>query len=180
MDQILKTTFKLRRGQLAEWESIDPILSDGEPGFAIDTGGLKIGDGVKKWTELDYINGSSVSGSVQVGYYFNGKFYTDSTYQTELPKVTTCVYINRCSGSLFYAYDGTKYVPAAPEATDEIPGLVKLYSTHGENEDGTMTQKSITEGVNSIKFAIEKIDSNNDGKLTDEDENCLVLDLPWD
>jgi hypothetical protein len=28
-------------------------------------------------------------------------------------------------------------------ATDEITGLTKLYSTIGENEDGTMTQKAI-------------------------------------
>ena len=36
MATVYKTTFKLRRGTMAEWDAKNPILSDGEPGFAID------------------------------------------------------------------------------------------------------------------------------------------------
>lgn len=43
-----------RRGTEAEWISADPILSAGEPGYEVDTGGLKIGNGADKWTLLDY------------------------------------------------------------------------------------------------------------------------------
>jgi hypothetical protein len=32
----------------------NPILHDGEPGFERDTGRMKIGDGYKTWTELEY------------------------------------------------------------------------------------------------------------------------------
>lgn len=61
MATVIKTTFKLRRGQSALWESKNPILAEGEPGYALDTGVLKIGDGLSRWTELDTINGEAVS-----------------------------------------------------------------------------------------------------------------------
>lgn len=52
----IKTTFKLRRGYLAKWEEVDPILEAGEPGWALDAFILKIGDGILKWSELPAIN----------------------------------------------------------------------------------------------------------------------------
>lgn len=60
VEKVIKTTFKLRRGLLAEWNKVNPILFDGEPAFAIDVNILKIGDGVKHWSELDSINGSAM------------------------------------------------------------------------------------------------------------------------
>lgn len=57
--KILKTTFKVRRGQSQVWADINPILADGEPGYELDTHRLKIGDGEKSWNELPYIGGSS-------------------------------------------------------------------------------------------------------------------------
>jgi hypothetical protein len=52
------TTIKLRRGLSSEWLDIDPVLASGEPGFEIDTGKLKIGDGNNNWTSLNYLSGS--------------------------------------------------------------------------------------------------------------------------
>lgn len=46
--------FKFRRDIKAVWELKNPILLDGEPGVENDTGRSKIGDGVHRWTELDY------------------------------------------------------------------------------------------------------------------------------
>ena len=57
--KILKTTFKVRRGQSQVWADINPILAEGEPGYELDTHRLKIGDGEKSWNELPYIGGSS-------------------------------------------------------------------------------------------------------------------------
>lgn len=53
--KILKTIFKLRRATEAEWEEKNPVLALGEPGFAYDVYGLKIGDGETPWLELEYI-----------------------------------------------------------------------------------------------------------------------------
>lgn len=59
--EVIKTTFKLRRGLAAKWEEVNPILVEGEPGWAMDTEVLKIGDGVRTWTELSAISGIDIS-----------------------------------------------------------------------------------------------------------------------
>lgn len=56
--KILKTIFKLRRATEAEWEEKNPVLALGEPGFAYDVYGLKIGDGETPWLELEYLGAS--------------------------------------------------------------------------------------------------------------------------
>ena len=48
-------TIQLKRGKAASWLALDPVLEPGEPGMEIDTGKLKIGDGVKSWKELSYV-----------------------------------------------------------------------------------------------------------------------------
>jgi hypothetical protein len=48
------TRTQQRRGNAAEWTSVNPILADGEIGFERDTGRFKIGDGVVAWTALEY------------------------------------------------------------------------------------------------------------------------------
>jgi hypothetical protein len=52
MPKIYKTTYQLRRGKKEEWESKNPILKDGEPGFSTDEGILKVGDGKTSWKML--------------------------------------------------------------------------------------------------------------------------------
>lgn len=58
---VIKTTFKLRRGYEAKWIEVNPILEAGEPGWAIDTHTLKIGDGILKWTELPSLTGIEIN-----------------------------------------------------------------------------------------------------------------------
>lgn len=43
-----------RRDTAANWTSVNPILSEGMPGYEKDTGKLKIGDGVTAWNSLPY------------------------------------------------------------------------------------------------------------------------------
>ena len=52
MAEVIKTTFKLRRGLSADWERVNPVLAEGEPGWALDTQVLKIGDGILAWNDL--------------------------------------------------------------------------------------------------------------------------------
>ena len=47
-----------RRGTSEVWAAKDPVLLSGELGYDTTTGGVKIGDGVKKWSELGEIKGS--------------------------------------------------------------------------------------------------------------------------
>ena len=53
----VKTTFQFKRGLLLRWETTNPILTAGEPGWATDANILKIGDGVHPWTELPALMG---------------------------------------------------------------------------------------------------------------------------
>jgi len=43
---------QLRRDTTANWESVDPILADGEPGYDIVTNEIRIGDGSLQWSQL--------------------------------------------------------------------------------------------------------------------------------
>lgn len=48
-------TIQLKRGQSSSWATLNPILQPGEPGFELDTGKLKIGNGVDEWLDLKYL-----------------------------------------------------------------------------------------------------------------------------
>lgn len=45
---------QLRRGSAQEWSNVNPTLAIGELGIEIDTGRIKIGDGVTSWNSLRY------------------------------------------------------------------------------------------------------------------------------
>jgi hypothetical protein len=51
----LNIPIQLKRGTAARWLVVDPVLLDGQPGCETDTGQMKMGDGVRKWSELDYV-----------------------------------------------------------------------------------------------------------------------------
>lgn len=72
MATVYKTTFQLRRGNLAEWEAKNPVLLIGEPGFVLDKFKLKIGNGVDAWNDLPYISDSEISNYVTVDDIING------------------------------------------------------------------------------------------------------------
>lgn len=59
--EVIRTTFQLKRGLASAWEKANPILAPGEPGWALDTHVLKIGDGVTAWNDLSTISGVAVS-----------------------------------------------------------------------------------------------------------------------
>lgn len=46
--------FRFRRGTATEWQTTNPVLVDGEPGWDTTTGGFKVGDGVTAWNDLLY------------------------------------------------------------------------------------------------------------------------------
>lgn len=72
MATVYKTTFQLRRGNLTEWETKNPILAIGEPGFVVDKFKLKIGDGATAWNDLPYIADSDISNYVTIDDIANG------------------------------------------------------------------------------------------------------------
>ena len=171
MAKLINTTIKLRRDNDYNYNRVADsfIPMKGEP-VLVDTEqyGLrfKIGDGVTPYGALAYADDNN--NVVLLGYYLNSKFYTDSTYTVELEKNENKLYIDKNAHAV-YIWNGENYIPLSPEATETVAGMMKLYQTSGNNTDGTMSQKVITEGVNAIKL-----------ELDEQDKECLVLDLPWD
>jgi hypothetical protein len=45
---------QFRRGTSTEWNSVNPILAEGEMGIETDTDKFKIGNGVNAWADLVY------------------------------------------------------------------------------------------------------------------------------
>lgn len=50
----VNTTIKIRKGTESEWQSSNPILASGEPGYVTNTNRFKIGDGSTNWNSLSY------------------------------------------------------------------------------------------------------------------------------
>lgn len=50
--QVVSTIIQFKRGLSEAWARKNPILAPGEPGLALDTQVLKIGDGVTPWNSL--------------------------------------------------------------------------------------------------------------------------------
>ena len=62
MAHVVNHTYRLKRGTAQRWLELNPVLEQGEPGFEYDTNKLKIGDGIRRWTDLPYIG---TNGTVQ-------------------------------------------------------------------------------------------------------------------
>jgi hypothetical protein len=56
------TIIKLRRGLSAVLAEQNPLLREGEPCVEVDTGKLKIGNGVLCWLQLGYLSGEGAPG----------------------------------------------------------------------------------------------------------------------
>ena len=54
-NKTIKTTKNKKRASTETWESLNPILKYGEPGYEKDNGKLKIGDGITPWNNLSYL-----------------------------------------------------------------------------------------------------------------------------
>ena len=166
----LKSRVALRKDLLTNFNPTFVALN-GEVLFVQQTNNkirVKIGDGITPFYNLAYLDTNN--NIVVWGYYLNNKFYTDSTYIVELEKSEEHIYIDQISNKL-YIYNGTDFICAdqmIPSATDQQAGIMKLYKTHGSNEDGTITQKFFTDSIDDIIFSL---DSN--------DSECLVLAKPW-
>ena len=117
---------------------------------------VKIGDGIKKFTELDWYYPTHQGGSQLIlGYYYNGDFYKDAQHQQLIERDINNIYIDKNTSKMYY-YDGTEYKTSSTDvehATDTIDGIMKLYSVQGQNTDGTMTQKAITDGLEGLKLS---------------------------
>ena len=52
----VKVTLQIRHDTSSNWVTRNPILAQGEYGLELDTFLIKIGDGLRDWTHLPYLN----------------------------------------------------------------------------------------------------------------------------
>lgn len=83
MAKELKTRIVLRNDSTANWTAQDPVLMKGEIGFDMDLLIFKVGDGVKKWSELTKQFKSYEDTIAEVKTLLAG-LHTAVTYQTEV------------------------------------------------------------------------------------------------
>lgn len=125
---------------------------------------FKIGDGHTAWKDLPFIDEEMQS--VLCGYYVKGHFYLDSAHTKEVTKFDwRMIYIDLVKGIIYY-YDKENHVLKAntmeiPDATASQPGIMKLYQKFGQNTDGTMSQKAITDAFNAIALTADEADEES-------------------
>ncbi len=148
---ILNAVIQLRRDNDYNFKKVENsfIPANGEV-VLVDTAkdGLraKVGNGYSTFAQLQYTY-TYLRNTVLHGYFYQNKFYQDNTHQNIIQGMINKIYIDDSARKLYY-FDGEQYVSIQDSlvtATAEIPGIVKLYGTTGQNVDGTMTQKAITD-----------------------------------
>lgn len=167
--RIVDAIFSLRRDNDYNYEKIENtfIPLKGEVCFVDTSDGLlmKVGDGVTLFSQLDYFNNNSnsnVETYIVKGYFYKNNFYTDSEFNNVIKPSEKKIYIDLLD-NLIYSYKNNNYICISsniPTATSEMSGVLKLYNSTGENIDGTMTQKSITDELNNkVEIVLNEDDS---------------------
>ena len=163
---IMNATIQLRRDNDYNFEKVKNrfIPANGEV-VLVDTAteGLraKVGDGYSTFAQLQYTD-ADLRNTVIHGYFYNNDFYKDVNHTAPLTGMINKIYIEDGTRTIYY-YNGSQYIKIQDNvvtATADTPGVVKLYSQTGQNTDGTMTQKAITDELD-LRYKAE-IDSNNE------------------
>ena len=91
---------QLRRDTTSNWNSINPVLADGEPGYDINTNEVRVGDGTTNWSGLTANviggGGGSISqltnGSLHVTLNSDGQLVMPpAAYAVVLDTTSSCV-----------------------------------------------------------------------------------------
>lgn len=173
MAKVIKTVIQLRRDTAANWELNKTVIpAEGEPCFEIDTGILRIGDGVTAYGELPKIGAGA---EVGIAHYEGEKLSTDADDQAVITRVLGELGAEAVKGDVFivkaliaegkYSYTAYVYNGSAWTAMDGNYSAKNVYF----DSDLTMTQ---TFG----KYAV----SSSVPNVTIEAEGMSLYDLLMD
>lgn len=146
----VEAIFKLRRDNDYNYEKVKDTFTPAKGEVClVDTARLglcvKVGDGVSTYGSLEYVNTI-----FQMVTFVEGKAFVNDK---EIAPSGNKIYIDANNTNDLYYYNGVEFVligpGSLPAASAETAGIMKLYSTTGENVDGTMTQKAITDELNT-------------------------------
>lgn len=79
------------------------------------------------------------------GYYYAGVFWKESAHLNRLPNKPNLIYQDIDSQASFMYYEKTQsYERLVPLASDQVAGVMKLYSSLGSATDGAMNQDVVS------------------------------------
>jgi hypothetical protein len=126
----VNSIIQLRKGTFSEWETTNPILASGEPGFDLSNSLLKVGDGVNEWNSL-----SPLSSDIHL--------YVKNTAGYSLNKGQV-VYINGAQGD-----NPTISLAIASGESTSSKTLGLLKQDLDNNEFGYVIVEGLLEGINT-------------------------------
>lgn len=153
----MKSKFYFKRGKAASWTEKNVLLGPGEPGFEIDTGRLKIGDGIRTWNNLPYLAENEIKNEIN-------KYFSDVAYfigqKESLPEDPNTKEGTMCLvGEDFYIYDGEKWRLLQGKSSQ---GTVEVIKIKGEDQGLPADEVEINgTKYSTIEEAIQNA-SNND------------------
>jgi hypothetical protein len=121
----VNTAITIRKGSSSQWNSTNPVLASGEPGYDLSNNILKIGDGVSDWNSLK--NVASISGLITAS---SGNF--NSLSVSGIPVSV--------SGHSHSSSDITNF-------NSSVSGLLPTISNSGDNR--LLTSTGSTVGINA-------------------------------
>lgn len=147
-DVYMKSKFYFKRGNSSAWTEQNLILGPGEPGFELDTGKLKVGNGTTPWNELPYITDNITLPADVVKYLGSVGVLPETAIEGEICEVD----------DMFYIYSGGQWKQIGGGAK---PGTVEVIKIR---DDGTSNPIVESNGIkyNSIEDALANI---SDGDL---------------
>ena len=130
------------------------------------------GDGVSTYAQLEYIGES-----FKQGYYdhVTELFYNDKGLTSVINPQGNVIYLDVDTVQLYF-HNGSEYVlieQSLPTASETVLGVLKLYNSTGDNTDGTMTQKAITDEIENLN---EELNTKVEVSLK-EDEELVIFSL---
>lgn len=158
MAKVINTVIKLRYDQDYNYQRVGNTFVPAKGEVCLvntSNSGLRalVGDGQKTYNQLDYVDYIFFKG------YFDGKaFWKEEEFVNEFEKNINKIYIALNSNNDLYIYNGESYEKLynLPYANSKTAGVVKLYDEVGNNTDGSMTQKAITEELEKkVETSIE-------------------------
>ena len=173
----LRTRILIRNDVAVNWTSVNPKLSKGEMGIEIDTNLIKIGDGVKTWSELPYFKGDLTN------YYTKGEV-ADLISKIDIPEVDLTPYYNKeevnelIQGAKDYAKG---LVDAIPET--DLSGYYTKEETYSKDEvynrnevDQKIAEVTIDQiDADKVTFAEDLMFTQAFGKYAPDSSGSVVI-----
>jgi len=164
----LNNLITFRRGTSSEWSAANPILDNGEPGWDVTNNILKIGDGIKSWSQLEALNHKKIEGffilSQNQDYFFLDKIYQIGSLDVFLNGVKLV------NSEDYIADDGqsiTLNEPAASGSVLEYTGLSYPSLSSSESYETVSINGALIVNNLSVKNFKETVYSFDTTNLTD-------------